>query len=88
MVPDRADKGQGAPGGSAILPSYHVVLWSYLASVPGVQFHGTFLSMSGVSNIHSSTYTFIPQTFAVCLLDAVLTLREFRVCGQDRHLYK
>lgn len=39
-------KGKGPPGGSAILPGYPWVLWSYLASVLGVQFHGTFLSMS------------------------------------------
>ena len=85
-------KGKGAPGGSAILPSYPWVLWSYLASVPEVQFHGTFLSMSPDFqhpsihlHIHPSNICCVPTAYQQ---DAVLTLREFRVYGQDRHLYK
>ena len=92
MMPDRADKGKVAPGGSAILPSYLWVLWSYLGSVPEVQFHGTFLSLppelqhpSTHSHIHPSNTCCVPTT---CQQDTTLTLREFTVYGQDRRLHK
>lgn len=66
MMPD---KGKVAPGGSAILPSCLCVLWSYVGSVPEVQFHGTFLSMPPDLQ-HPSTHSFIHQTLAVCLRHA------------------